>query len=851
MMNKNYIPFVTNSEIYKPSQIKEVLEKSVNEDMLISTEKRLGRKKSSPIIHVYEVPCAFDIETTSFIDDEYSELLRNAEYEEYQSEMDNEEYEYVESVYKAIKRLGGINSDDVKFYMGKELAVDISKKWRGIYRKGGMKLDLLALNLESEGFIEFSDKDDNTPVNALIEWLSNHDRLKKTVTRRVPKIDRSKYKRAVMYEWTFGINGNVIMGRTWKELEDMFDEIVEYLHLSLTRRLIIYVHNLKFDFQFFRKHFEWNDLFAVDELTPAYAVTNNGLEFKCSFLLSGYSLANVAKDLTKYPVKKMTGDLDYSLLRHSLTPLTDAEIKYCENDVRVIMSYIQELLETTDKHIYTIPMTKTGRARKFCRERCLYSSKSHKTGIAKYEKYSDLMRALTLTVSEYFELKEAFQGGFTHANAVYSGEILENVASYDFTSSYPYVMVAEKFPMSKGKLLNDDGKPKSKEEFEFYVKNYCCIFRVRFKKIGSKTNFEHYISESRCVNPELGLYIKGEIIDNGRVDYADELATVITNVDYDIIKKVYTWENIAVDNLIYYEREYLPTDFVLSILELYKDKTTLKGVKGEEVRYLAGKSLLNALYGMCVTDICQDENLYINDEWQKHKITIDEAKETIDKYNKKKNRFLSYAWGVFVTAYARKNLWSGILQFRNDYVYSDTDSVKVLNYERHLDYIERYNSYCKEKLRLACMYHNIPFSMVEPQTIKGEKKLLGVWDFEGIYTRFKTLGAKRYMTEKDGKISITVSGVNKNVAVPYLIETFGVDGTFDEFDNYMKIPAEYTGKNTHTYINDLIHGEITDYKGVKLSYNELSAIYLEPAEYSLSLSAQYINYLLGVREIER
>lgn len=38
----------------------------------------------------------------------------------------------------------------------------------------------------------------------------------------------------------------------------------------------------------------------------------------------------------------------------------------------------------------------------------------------------------------------------SHANAVYTDEVLPDVDSYDFTSSYPTVMVAEQFPMSTG-----------------------------------------------------------------------------------------------------------------------------------------------------------------------------------------------------------------------------------------------------------------------------------------------------------------------------------------------------------------------------------------------------------------
>ncbi|MEM1506600.1 hypothetical protein RG959_25010, partial [Domibacillus sp. 8LH] len=73
------------------------------------------------------------------------------------------------------------------------------------------------------------------------------------------------------------------------------------------------------------------------------------------------------------------------------------------------------------------------------------------------------------------------------------------------------------------------------------------------------------------------------------------------------------------------------------------------------------------------------------DEWGFEKVDVNEE---IEKYNSSRKRFLYYAWGIWVTAYARRNLWTGILAVGNDYIYSDTDSLKVLNYEKHEPYIE-------------------------------------------------------------------------------------------------------------------------------------------------------------------
>ena len=63
-------------------------------------------------------------------------------------------------------------------------------------------------------------------------------------------------KAAFMYEWSFCLDGKVIVGREWKEFLDMLETIKEYYELNNYRRLIIYVHNLAYEFQFIRKLFK-------------------------------------------------------------------------------------------------------------------------------------------------------------------------------------------------------------------------------------------------------------------------------------------------------------------------------------------------------------------------------------------------------------------------------------------------------------------------------------------------------------------------------------------------------------------------------------------------------------------
>lgn len=619
-----------------------------------------------------------------------------------------------------------------------------------------------------------------------------------------------------MYIWMFGILNWVTYGRTWDELED-FLNLLEYVLNLGEVRLPVYVHNLGYEFQFIRKRFDWDDVFFLEERKPIYARTTNGVEFRCSWKLSSKSLENTAKDLNKYKVEKKVGDLDYQLVRTSKTALTELELGYCENDIRVILAYIQEKIEQ-DGDVTKIPMTNTGYVRNFCREKCF----TH------YKKYARYMSALTLRPEEYIALRKAFAGGFTHANAHYVGKTLYNVGSFDFTSSYPAVMLSEKFPMSQGRLVDSI----TDDNLYYYLDSYCCIIDVTFMNLVPKVDIDHPLSVSKLE------YKKGVVSDNGRVVTALEARTTCTEQDFFTYGKFYSWDNIVIHSFMIYDKAYLPKDFCLAIIDMYKKKTILKGIKEEIINYMISKNMLNASFGMTVTDIVRAVVKYVDDSFV---TTKPDLKSAINKYNNSRKRFLFYPWGVWVTAYARANLFSGILACGKDYVYSDTDSIKVLNPENHMDYINAYNENIWNKLSAAAEFHNLPIEDFAPFTQKGIQKPIGVWDNEGVYDRFKTLGAKRYIVEKDGEVEITVAGLHKGKAVEYM--KMISDDPFTVFETGLYVPPEHSGRLTHTYIEYEIEGDIVDYTGVPGHYHELSCVHMEPSAYEMEQSPEFRAFL--------
>lgn len=646
---------------------------------------------------------------------------------------------------------------------------------------------------------------------------------------------------AFMYAWCLGLRNENFMyyGRTWEEFSELCRALKEHFQLNEDRRLVVYVHNLAFEFQFMRKYFNWTHIFATETKQPLIALNDFGIEFRDSYRLAGSDLNTVASNLAFHDIDKLKGDLDYSLDRHHNTELTAKEWGYIKHDVLILLYYINEQLSYYDYNITNLPYTNTGRVRKYVRDMC-YKVQPDDLNIYgqpirsynKYSKYKKTMDILQLTAESYQQCRNAFMGGYVHASSRKLGQTLKNVTSIDITSSYPAVMVSEKFPMSKPYKV-DVSDPNFNFREYFNNTDLNLVFTIRLTNPMNKMSYDYesYISESNCES------ITNPISHNGRVFSADELIITITDADFDVIEATYDWDDIEFANMYYFYNGYLPKPIIKSIMKLYEDKTQLKGIKGKELEYYLNKSMLNAVYGMTVTDIVKDDINYNEnlDSWELEEANINEK---INRYNHDKNRFLYYPWGLFVSAYARRNLWDGIINIGEDYVYSDTDSIKLENIEQHYDFIYNYNSMITSKVKAMCETYNLDYQRLAPKNINGEIKPIGIWEVDGTYAHFKTLGAKRYIVEhEDSKeLEITLSGLNKKDGVNYLKQEYGTNKeVFNNFDDFLYVPAEYTGKLVHYYIEKEQLANVTDYQGNTVAIKSLSGLYLEPTHFTLSL----------------
>lgn len=181
------------------------------------------------------------------------------------------------------------------------------------------------------------------------------------------KLTKEEQERAIyqscMYIWMFSIDGIVYYGRTWSELDSFLYRIQYFSDRGKNIKHIVHVHNLPFEFEAMRNYFEFEDVFARKSRKPMrFKLKKYNFEFRDTLIMTNAKLEKLP-ELYMLHTEKLVGDLDYDLIRNSKTPLTEKEMKYCENDCLILHEYIQRELDRYD-NFKSIPMTQTGQVRK-------------------------------------------------------------------------------------------------------------------------------------------------------------------------------------------------------------------------------------------------------------------------------------------------------------------------------------------------------------------------------------------------------------------------------------------------------------------------------------------------------
>lgn len=689
----------------------------------------------------------------------------------------------------------------------------------------------------------------------------SHKKLEKD-----PHYYDNQTKVGLMYVWQYGFdnikNEKVFSGRRWNEFVDYmerlskriafkaicpneeysdeaYDLLLKYKSLKGARiNAMGYIHNAGYEFQFLRNIWEQeftrcsqykSAVFARTERSPmkfSVKIGKVNWEFRDSYVLTGMSLKAWTKDL---PVSKLSEpDWFYLPVLTPDTPLSQDRIEYSINDV-VSMIYGLRKYRDDFGSIWNVPLTQTGIVR-----RAAVQNVAHKN-----PDWSARCASVTMntTWDEYCDLMDLFAGGWTHANSYYTERLVKNVTCFDFASSYPAVMTQRTFPTNKFSLV-------SPEEYDWLLSldlkdnNIPFHYWLEFEaeNVYSKTQ-NTWWSTSKCVT------LENFQADNGKIYYAGKMTAKMTDLDFDTFKKAYSYSSLNIKRMYKAESSHLPKEMLELILGWYSKKTSYKNVAGKEDEYNSSKRSINGIYGCCVTKDVTDVISFCNHNgvsgWLKKNLTQEEYYEMIEK--KSKDQWTQYQIGVWVTAWARHNLWEAILKLDEHIVYCDTDSIKGVFTKEDIEWIEDFNKEIFALHEFMSNTYDIDINLYRPSDPKGIVRPLGIFAPDGEYKEFKTLGAKRYCSLEYNKkknrdeIHSTIAGLPKSAGAKKIEELGGVDA----FDSGIVWNSRESGKLISYYNDDQPELLWQDMNGEYYVSDDRYGICLMPTSFDMSFTDEY------------
>ena len=376
------------------------------------------------------------------------------------------------------------------------------------------------------------------------------------------------------------------------------------------------------------------------------------------------------------------------------------------------------------------------------------------------EKKEEIITRHKVLATEWTMINDSFQGGLAVPNTSYLGKNLYNVTSYDINSAYPCAMANCKLPYKRVTLKEP---PRTIEDF--LKSGYGSIIKITFNNLAAKNpnvptlNIKYDPKSGRVDSSLKAKNLK--VWNKTHVISADELRLTITFLDLYTINRDYTYDGYTIHNAFFYEMRQIE-DFMRDVvMEQYEIKANAP--KGSNERDLA-KKILNSLYGITMPT-------YIN-----YKV-YDES----DVYR----RFYR-AWATFITAWVRYSIAATISKLGDDFVYSDTDSIKFLNADKHKDL----------------------FNVGDG---------LGQWKDEGTYELFKIFNTKSYMYIENGKLELKFSGLDGEIK-DRMIKAAEKNGRLHEIvkaQDYGLFSADGHIMRQQ-FSNDIIDKTVTDMNGKKI-----------------------------------
>lgn len=648
---------------------------------------------------------------------------------------------------------------------------------------------------------------------------------------------------AYCYHWQFSFSNLTVGGRSLSSFSTFLDFLLSVIPEN--KRLLVLDANLGFEYSFCKYIFQdkgITEYFTKTKRNPLKLCLRNKIEFREVLGLFGRDLESIADSFTE--TKKLKGDLDYSKLRFSNTPLTDKERAYCENDVQILSELGNYIFNHYFGSNMDMPLTSISELRQKIKD---------KMGDRYYNIVKELHENMPDEEIYYILRNYLFKGGLCGTNSLYMDRMVEDCGCGDVTSHYPACMNHFDYPM--GKIYSVPP-----EKFMLEKKPY--IACITFYEIQSKTSHSILsVHKALGFNPVKKVSQNATrecIIDNGRIFYAKEITYVVNDVEFNSLVQAYKWEKIKINWCLEIERYGRLPYYVLEVLNeqyLIKEDLKKRGLK-DTVEYMFSKNNVNGNFGMMCTAMYSD--VFDIDPVTGNFIPKVVQGETYKKPYKEalKSVFLNPLWGMWITSYARAILIDCITRFPHCIMQYDTDSLYFYNKHHEtpklLKYLRTYNEQIMDMNRIM---------------FNGNKHFedLGCWDIEEkSISHFKGLGSKRYLMrkwdeeDKCYKIKSTIAGCPKGAILEQYESKYGkVElAQLPEFFNYFHdglIIKEKFSKKLRPVTVDRYEGQKTcqvtvkDYLGNEETITLSSGTALVPNTFTLGVSDAHIRFYLTIQ----
>ena len=324
------------------------------------------------------------------------------------------------------------------------------------------------------------------------------------------------------------------------------------------------------------------------------------------------------------------------------------------------------------------------------------------------------------TYGEYQRYRKALFGGIVYVP--YKGLVIEDqLMCLDLTSAYIFDLLIELHCSTSFKLEDSDN-------FEYFLESTTQT-SIGFYKIK-------YFSEStkvRCFKSIDDMHFEpGE----------QEVECILTSIDLKNLKSLATIVSIECDWLYSSKLDHLPKYLLDEVVKQYKRKQELPNGDLRDLQ----KSIVNGIFGDCIKKIRSKKEFY----------------------TAKNNPSLAPQWGIWCTAYARKNLLALATKMEG-WVYSDTDSIYCFDNEHNRNLLKEYNENAQRRIKEFCNEFGYDYDIL---------KDLGTFKIEKIIKRFKAHAQKIYMYETiDGEFKLVAAGLDQHTidVGPHLFETTKID----------------------------------------------------------------------------